>query len=234
MANILICDDEKDILSALRIYLESDQHQVYTAANGLEALEVINNQTIHLVLMDIMMPFMDGICAMRKLRETSNIPLILLTAKSEDADKVIGLNIGADDYITKPFNPIELLARVRSALRRYLILGCKTEGETVLKVGGLELNDDQKRLSVDGQQVSLTPTEYAILRQLMQKPNSVFSSQRLYRLVWNDQPIGAESTVAVHIRHLREKIEINPAEPRYLKVVWGQGYKIECAGGKQT
>jgi len=228
MANILICDDEKDILSALRIYLESENHQVFAAVNGLEALELMKNQSIHLVLMDIMMPLMDGISAMKKIRESSNVPLILLTAKSEDADKIIGLNIGADDYITKPFNPVELLARVRSALRRYMVLGSSAQDETVLQVGGLELNDEQKRLLVDGQQVALTPTEYAILRLLMQKPGKVFSSRMLYRLVWNDSPIGAESTVAVHIRHLREKIEINPTEPRYLKVVWGQGYTLSC------
>lgn len=234
MANILICDDEKDILSALSIYLEADKHQVFTARNGLEALDIMNSQTIHLVLMDIMMPVLDGIHALKKIRETSNVPLILLTAKSEDTDKIIGLNVGADDYITKPFNPIELLARVQSALRRYLVLGSSLPGETVLRVGGLALSDEQKSLLVDGQPVALTPTEFAILRHLMQKPGHVFSSRMLYRLVWNDNPIGAESTVAVHIRHLREKIEINPAEPRYLKVVWGQGYKIENAGGKQA
>ena len=235
MANILICDDEKDILSALRIYLESDKHQVFAASNGLEALALMNSHTINLVLLDIMMPLMDGTSTLKKIRESSNVPLILLTAKSEDADKIIGLDTGADDYITKPFSPIELLARVRSALRRYLILGSGTPDESVWRVGGLELCDEQKRLQVDGQLVALTPTEYAILRHLMQKPGKVFSSKMLYQLVWHDTPIGAESTVAVHVRHLREKIEINPAEPRYLKVVWGQGYKIEgFSRGTQT
>ena len=233
MANILVCDDEKDIVSALRIYLEAENYQVYAAANGIEALEQMSQHEIHLVLIDIMMPVMDGIRAMARIRETSNVPLIFLTAKSEETDKILGLNVGADDYITKPFNPVELLARVRSALRRYMILGGSLQNGSVVRVGGLEINDEQKQLLLDGQPISLTPTEYSIIWQLMQKPGKVFSSKELYAHVWNDSPIGAESTVAVHIRHLREKIEINPAEPRYLKVVWGQGYKLDGSqGGK--
>jgi DNA-binding response OmpR family regulator len=227
MANILICDDEADILAALRIYLEAENHQVFSAVNGIEALAQMDQNEVHLVLIDIMMPVMDGIRAMTKIREKSNVPLIFLTAKSEETDKVLGLNIGADDYITKPFNPVELLARVRSALRRYMILGGNNISESIIRIGGLEINDDQKSLSVDGQPVVLTPIEYGIIWQLMQKPGKVFSSRDLYRQVWKECPIGAESTVAVHIRHLREKIEINPAEPRYLKVVWGQGYKLD-------
>ena len=231
MANILICDDEADIISALRIYLEAENHRVFAAANGIEALAQMDQNEIHLVLIDIMMPVMDGIRAMTKIREKSNVPLIFLTAKSEETDKVLGLNVGADDYITKPFNPVELMARVRSALRRYMILGGNSTSETIIRIGGLEINDDQKSLSVDGQPVVLTPIEYGIIWQLMQKPGKVFSSRELYRQVWKENPVGAESTVAVHIRHLREKIEINPAEPRYLKVVWGQGYKLDGSQG---
>jgi len=231
MANILICDDEADILSALRIYLEAENHQVFAAANGIEALAQMDQNEIHLVLIDIMMPVMDGIRAMTKIREKSNVPLIFLTAKSEETDKVLGLNIGADDYITKPFNPVELMARVRSALRRYMILGGNNTSDSIIRIGGLEINDDQKSLSVDGQPVVLTPIEYGIIWQLMQKPGKVFSSRELYRQVWKESPVGAESTVAVHIRHLREKLEINPAEPRYLKVVWGQGYKLDGSQG---
>lgn len=231
MANILICDDETDILAALRIYLEAENHLVFSAANGVEALAQMDQNEIHLVLIDIMMPVMDGIRAMTKIREKSNVPLIFLTAKSEETDKVLGLNVGADDYITKPFNPVELMARVRSALRRYMILGGNNASESIIRIGGLEINDDQKSLSVDGQPIVLTPIEYGIIWQLMQKPGKVFSSRELYRQVWKECPVGAESTVAVHIRHLREKIEINPAEPRYLKVVWGQGYKLDRSQG---
>ena len=231
MANILICDDETDILAALRIYLEAENHLVFSAANGVEALAQMDQNEIHLVLIDIMMPVMDGIRAMTKIREKSNVPLIFLTAKSEETDKVLGLNVGADDYITKPFNPVELMARVRSALRRYMILGGNNASDSIIRIGGLEINDDQKSLSVDGQPVVLTPIEYGIIWQLMQNPGKVFSSRELYRQVWKECPVGAESTVAVHIRHLREKIEINPAEPRYLKVVWGQGYKLDRSQG---
>ncbi len=234
MAKILVCDDEKDITAALRIYLEAEGYQVFCAGNGQEAVEQAAVQDMDLILMDIMMPVMDGIRAMAKIREHSNVPFILLTAKGEDTDKVLGLNLGADDYITKPFNPVELLARVRSALRRYVTLGSSPRNEKSLRVGGLLLDDEQKQLFVDGQPVSLTPTEYAILRLLMQKSGKVFPSRELYRQVWQDNPIGSECTVAVHIRHIREKIELNPAEPRYLKVVWGQGYKIEAQGRPVT
>ena len=227
MARILICDDEKDIVSALRIYLEAEGYETLSAANGKEALALLAENTVHLVLLDIMMPEMDGISALSRIREISNVPVILLTAKSEDTDKVLGLNVGADDYITKPFNPVEMLARVRSQLRRYLQLGGGQTRESVLRIGGVELDDRSKQVSVDGEPVSLTPREYDILKLLMQSPGEVFAPKTIYRRVWNEEPYGAESTVAVHIRHLREKLEIDPAAPRYIKAVWGQGYKFD-------
>lgn len=227
MYHILICDDERDIVSALKIYLEAEQYQTSCAYSGKEALEVIQREEIHLVLLDIMMPLMDGLSTMARIREYSNVPVILLTAKSEDADKVLGLNMGADDYVTKPFQPVELLARVRSQLRRYLQLGSGNIQPENCRIGGIVLDDSAKSVSVDGEPISLTPTEYEILKLLMLHPGQVLSPKEIYRQVWKDQPFGAESTVAVHIRHLREKVEINPSEPRYLKVVWGQGYKIE-------
>lgn len=227
MYNILICDDERDIVSALKIYLEAEGYTTFAAYNGREALGLLSERDIHLVLMDIMMPEMDGISAMVKIRESSNVPVILLTAKGEDTDKVLGLNVGADDYITKPFNPVEMLARVRAQLRRYMQLGGGTVRDDVLRNGGISLDDKSKEVTVDGEAVSLTPTEYDILKFLMQHPGEVFQPKVIYRRVWDDEPYGAESTVAVHIRHLREKIEINPAEPRYIKAVWGQGYKME-------
>lgn len=227
MYNILICDDEKDIVSALKIYLEAEGYNTVTAYNGNEALEKLNDGEVHLVLMDIMMPECDGITAMVKIREISNIPVILLTAKSEDTDKILGLNVGADDYITKPFNPVEVIARVRSQLRRYMELGGgakKTNGYTI---GNIELDDNSKRVTVDGDEVALTPTEFEILKLLMKNKGKVLSPKEIYRAVWNDEAYGGEGTVAVHIRHIREKVEINPAEPRYLKVVWAHGYKME-------
>ncbi len=227
MYNILICDDEKDIVNALKIYLYDANYTIYEAFNGKEALEIIKQQDIHLVLLDIMMPELDGIQTMIKIRETSNVPIILLTAKSEDSDKVLGLTVGADDYITKPFNPIEVSARVRSQLRRYMQLGGGNVKADVIRVGGIELDDKEKTVMLDGEPVALTPTEYDILKLLMQNPGQVFSPKEIYQRIWNDLPYGSENTVAVHIRHLREKLEINPAEPRYLKVVWGQGYKCE-------
>lgn len=227
MYNILICDDEKYIRHALRIYLTSEDYTVFEAENGVQALEIAAKEEIHLVLLDIMMPIMDGITAMTKLREVSNVPIILLTAKSEDTDKILGLNVGADDYVTKPFNPVELLARVRSQLRRYLNLGGTTIKPSQMAVGGVTLDDDAKIVTVDGETVTLTPREYEILRFLMQNAGAVFSPKEIYRRVWGEEPYGAEGAVAVHIRHIREKIEINPAEPRYIKVVWGQGYKME-------
>lgn len=232
MYRILICDDEPDIVAALKIYLEAEGYHTVCAGNGREALERVREEELHLVLMDIMMPEMDGISAMVKIREQTNLPVILLTAKGEDTDKVLGLNVGADDYVTKPFNPVELLARVKSQLRRYLQLGggVKAEGQAVYTVGGITLNDKAKEVLVDGEQVKLTPTEYEILKLLMRHQGEVLSPREIYTRVWNDEPYGAESTVAVHIRHLREKIEINPAEPRYLKVVWAQGYKMEQEG----
>ena len=226
MYNILVCDDEKDILSALKIYLMAEGYQVYEAGNGREALEYLAKEDIHLVLMDIMMPEMDGITAMVKIREQSNVPVILLTAKSEDTDKILGLNIGADDYVTKPFNPVELQARVKSQLRRYMQLGGGSVRKEVLTMGGIELDDRTKEVTLDGDKVSLTRTEYDILKMLMENPGKVFSPTQIYTQVWKDNPYGAENTVAVHIRHLREKIEYNPAEPRYLKAVWGRGYKM--------
>ncbi|MCI7789360.1 MAG: response regulator transcription factor [Lachnospiraceae bacterium] len=227
MYNILVCDDEKDIVSALKIYLMAEGYQVFEAYNGMEALKLMEENDIQLVLMDIMMPKMDGIEAMTRLREKSNVPVILLTAKSEDTDKVLGLTVGADDYITKPFNPIELQARVKSQLRRYMQLGGGNVKKEVLAIGGIELDDRTKEVTLDGEKVSLTRTEYDILKLLMENQGKVFSPNQIYSLVWNDDPYGAENTVAVHIRHLREKIEYNPAEPRYLKAVWGRGYKIE-------
>jgi len=227
MYNILICDDEKDIVSALKIYLSSENYRTYEAYNGKEALRIINSTDIHLVLMDIMMPEMDGLTAMVKIRESSNIPIILLTAKGEDTDKVLGLNIGADDYITKPFNPVEVLARVKSQLRRYMQLGGGAVKPHTLRIAGFELDDKAKTVTLDGEIVSLTPTEYDILKLFMENPGVVFSPKEIYNRVWNEVSFGSESTVAVHIRHLREKIEIDPSEPRYLKVVWGQGYKMD-------
>lgn len=227
MYNILVCDDEKDIVSALHIYLTGEGYTVYETFNGEEAVECIQNQEIHLVLMDIMMPVMDGITAMAKIREFSNVPVIFLTAKSEDTDKILGLNIGADDYITKPFNPVEILARVKSQLRRYMLLGGSHLKSHRLTIGGIELDDNEKMVLIDGEKTNLTPTEFEILKLFMQNPGQVFSPKDIYTRVWKEASYGAENTVAVHIRHLREKIEINPAEPRYLKVVWGQGYKME-------
>lgn len=227
MYNILICDDEKDIVSALKIYLSSENYNTYEAYTGKEALQVIKNHDIHLVLMDIMMPEMDGLAAMVKIRELNNIPIILLTAKGEDTDKILGLNIGADDYITKPFNPVEVLARVKSQLRRYMHLGGGAVKPDNLCIGGIELDDKAKTVTLDGDIVNLTPTEYDILKLFMENPGEVFSPKTIYNRVWNEPSFGSESTVAVHIRHLREKLEINPSEPRYLKVVWGQGYKME-------
>ena len=227
MYNILICDDEKDIVSALKIYLKADGYQIFEAYNGKEAVDIIENQEIHLALMDIMMPEMDGITAMTKIREFSNLPVILLTAKSEDIDKILGLTVGADDYITKPFNPVEVQARVKSQLRRYMQLGGGVKKQDTIVIGGIELDDRTKEVTLDGEKVALTRTEYDILKLLMEHPGQVFSPNQIYEKVWNDNPYGTENTVAVHIRHLREKVEINPTEPRYLKVIWGRGYKIE-------
>lgn len=228
MYNILICDDEPDIVSALKIYLTSAGYGIFSASNGREVIEIVGKEEIHLILMDIMMPEMDGITALVKLREISNIPVILLTAKSEDTDKVLGLDIGADDYITKPFNPVEMLARVKSQLRRYMQLGGGKSNHETLKIGGIELDDKAKLVTVDSEPVTLTPTEYAILKLLMQNVGEVFAPKEIYRRIWNESSniIGSESSIAVHIRHLREKIEINPADPRYIKVVWGHGYII--------
>ena len=227
MYHILICDDQVDIVNALKIYLAPEGYQLYEAFNGQQALEVLQKETVHLVLLDVMMPVMDGITATAKIREFSNIPIILLTAKSETEDKVLGLNVGADDYITKPFVPVEVLARVRSQLRRYATLGSRPEDPEELKVGNVTLNDTTKTVAVDGEPVALTPMEYGILKLLMEHPGKVFSTKVIYETVWQETALGNEGSVAVHIRHLREKLEINPSEPRYLKVVWGQGYKME-------
>ena len=229
MHNILVCDDERDIVAALKIYLEAEGYGVVCAYNGAQALELLDREDISLVLLDVMMPVMDGITAVIKLREKSNVPVIMLTAKSEDTDKILGLNIGADDYVTKPFNPVEVIARVRSQLRRYTRLGGSTVEPNKFVNGGLLLDDQSKEVCVDGEPVSLTPTEYDILKFLMRNPGKVYSPRELYVSVWGAEPYGAESTVAVHIRHIREKTEINPAEPRYIKSVWGQGYKMEKA-----
>ena len=231
MYNVLICDDQPDIVNALKIYLAPEGYQLYEAFTGKEAVEIVRRNDIHLILLDVMMPVMDGITATAKIREFSNAPIILLTAKSETEDKVLGLNVGADDYITKPFVPVEVLARVRSQLRRYSHLGSRPETEDGnLTVGGVTLDDRTKSVTEDGENVSLTPPEYAILHLLMANPGKVFSTKVLYESVWQETALGSEGAVAVHIRHLREKIEINPSEPRYLKVVWGQGYKMEGVG----
>ena len=227
MHTILICDDDRDIVSALDIYLASEGYRTLKAYNGLEAIQAVERNEVHLILMDIMMPELDGIRATARLREGSNIPIILLTAKSEDADKILGLNIGADDYITKPFNPLEVIARVKSQLRRYTSLGGAEKGPGLLTVGPIAMDDGAKQVTVDGEPVKLTPIEYNILLLLVRNQGRVFSINQIYESIWEEEAIGADNTVAVHIRHIREKIEINPKEPRYLKVVWGVGYKIE-------
>lgn len=229
MFNILVCDDDKEIVDAIDIYLSQEGYHILKAYDGLQAIEIMKKEEVHLILLDIMMPNLDGIRATRKIRETSSVPIIMLSAKSEDVDKILGLNIGADDYITKPFNPLELIARVKSQLRRYTQLGnlATEEKEAVYVCGGLVVNDDLKTVTVDGEPVQLTPIEYNILVLLIKNQGKVFSIEQIYENIWNEEAIGADNTVAVHIRHIREKIEINPREPRYLKVVWGIGYKIE-------
>ena len=230
MYNILVCDDEKDIVSAIKIYLEAEGYNVITASNGEQAQILADSVQIHLIIMDIMMPVCDGIEAMLKIRQKHNMPIILLTAKSEDNDKVLGLNIGADDYITKPFNPVELIARVRSQIRRYTKLGVDQNSisNDIISIGGVELNDKAKIVKVDGAGISLTPTEYNILKLLMQNVGMVLSQKEIYESIRNESGFAAEGVIAVHIRHLREKIEVNPAEPKYIKVVWGRGYKFEA------
>ena len=230
MYNLLICDDDRDIRNALKIYLSGEGYKIFEAENGSEALEIVAAEEIHLILMDIMMPKMDGVSATMKLRENSNAPVIFLTAKSEDNDKIFGLTAGADDYITKPFNPMEVIARVKAQLRRYAYFGGMEKKEDTISVGGIELDESGKSVTLNGEPVSLTPTEYDILELFIKNPGKVFSSKEIYSSVWNNDPLGAEGTIAVHIRHLREKLEIDPANPRYLKVVWGKGYKLE--GGK--
>lgn len=228
MANILVCDDDREIVDAIEIYLSQDGYQIFKAYDGEQAIEVLKKEDIHLLIMDIMMPRLDGIRATLKIREHSSIPIIMLSAKSEDTDKILGLNIGADDYITKPFNPLELAARVKSNLRRYTSLGSlSAENKSVYQVGGLVINDDTKQVTVDDEPVKMTPIEYNILLLLVKNQGRVFSIDQIYESIWNEDAIGADNTVAVHIRHIREKIEINPREPRYLKVVWGVGYKID-------
>lgn len=225
--NILVCDDEREIVDALEIYLVNEGYRVFKAYDGMEALDILEKETIHLVLMDIMMPRMDGMRALMKIREERNIPVIMLSAKSEDYDKITGLNLGADDYVTKPFNPLELMARVRSQLRRYTNLGSMEQEKNRYRSGGLEVDDEQKQVRVDGESVELTPTEYGILLLLIRNPGKVFSMEQIYEKVWKEPAYNPENTVAVHIRRIREKIEINPRDPKYLKVVWGVGYKIE-------
>lgn len=228
MANILVCDDDREIVDAIEIYLSQDGYKIYKAYDGEQAIQILDKEDIHLLIMDIMMPRLDGIRATLKIREYSSIPIIILSAKSEDTDKILGLNIGADDYICKPFNPLELVARVKSNLRRYTALGSLTgENKAIYQVGGLILNDDTKQVTVDDEPVKMTPIEYNILLLLMKNQGRVFSINQIYESIWNEDAIGADNTVAVHIRHIREKIEINPKEPRYLKVVWGVGYKID-------
>ena len=231
MHRILVCDDEKDIVSALRIYLEAEGYQVMEAYNGREALELLKKEELHLVLMDVMMPELDGVSALAAIRQRSNVPVIMLTAKSEDSDKVLGLTLGADDYVTKPFNPVELLARVRSQLRRYMQLGGNSPARgDVLKVGELVVDEQKGEASVNGELLNLTSIEFDILKYFVENPGKVLSPREIYTAVWKNEPYGAENTVAVHVRHIREKIEINPAEPRYIKAVWGKGYRLEGGG----
>ena len=228
MANILVCDDDKEIVDAIEIYLSQDGYRIFKAYDGEQAIEMLKKEDIHLLIMDVMMPRLDGIRATLKIREYSSIPIIMLSAKSEDTDKILGLNIGADVYITKPFNPLELVARVKSNLRRYTSLGSMSaDNKAVYQVGGLVMNDETKQVTVDDEPVKLTPIEYNILLLLVKNQGRVFSIDQIYENIWNEDAIGADNTVAVHIRHIREKIEINPKEPRYLKVVWGVGYKID-------
>lgn len=229
MYNILVCDDDKAIVEAIEIYLSQEGYHILKAYDGEQALKILETEEVHLLVLDVMMPRLDGIRATLKIREKHSIPIIILSAKSEDVDKILGLNVGADDYVTKPFNPLELVARVKSQLRRYTQLGgtAKKESEHVYEVGGLQINDDLKEVTVDGEKVKLTPIEYNILLLLMKNQGRVFSIDQIYESIWNEEAIGADNTVAVHIRHIREKIEINPKAPRYLKVVWGVGYKIE-------
>ena len=229
MANILVCDDDKDIVEAIEIYLTQEGYRILKAYDGQEALDILNSETVDLLIIDVMMPGLDGIRTTRKVRETSSIPIIILSAKSEDTDKILGLNIGADDYLSKPFNPLELVARVKSQLRRYTQLGnlAQQTSDQVYKCGGLVINDDTKEVWVDEEPIKLTPIEYNILLLLVKNAGKVFSIDEIYEQIWNEEAIGADNTVAVHIRHIREKIEINPREPRYLKVVWGVGYKVE-------
>ena len=227
MNNILVCDDDTSIVDSIEIYLQQEGYQVYKAYDGVQALEVLKKEDIQLVIIDVMMPRLDGIRAILKIREESNMPIIVLSAKTADSDKILGLNVGADDYVSKPFNPLELVARVNSHMRRYTKLGNATESSKVFQTGGLAINDDLKEVTVDGQNVRLTPIEYNILLLLVKNQGKVFSINQIYESIWNEEAIGADNTVAVHIRHIREKIEINPKDPQYLKVVWGVGYKIE-------
>lgn len=232
MAKILVCDDDKDIVEAIDIYLTQEGYEVLKAYDGDEAIKVLKSNEVDLLIMDVMMPRLDGILATLKIRENMSLPIIILSAKSEDADKILGLNIGADDYMTKPFNPLELVARVKSQLRRYTQLGstARSDNQSEFRTGGLVIRDDLKEVTVDGEKVKLTPIEYNILLLLVKNQGKVFSINQIYENIWNEEAIGADNTVAVHIRHIREKIEINPKEPRYLKVVWGVGYKVEKIG----
>lgn len=229
MYNILVCDDDKEIVEAIEIYLSQEGYHILKAYDGMEAIKILESEEVNLLILDVMMPRLDGIRTTLKIREKNSIPIIILSAKSEDADKILGLNVGADDYVTKPFSPLELVARVKSQLRRYTQLGgtVQKDEDKVYEVGGLRMNDDLKEVTVDGEPVKLTPIEYNILRLLMKNQGRVFSINQIYESIWNEEAIGADNTVAVHIRHIREKIEINPKDPRYLKVVWGMGYKIE-------
>ncbi len=225
--NILVCDDDKEIVNAIEVYLKNEGYEIFKAYDGIQALDILEKNQIHLILMDIMMPKLDGMRTTMRIREGKNIPIIMLSAKSEDYDKITGLNVGADDYVTKPFNPLELIARVKSQLRRYVTLGSLEKKNGVFKTGGLEIDDEQKTVTLDGEQVIVTPIEYGILKLLTENAGRVFSMEQIYEAVWNEPAYNPENTVAVHVRRIREKIEINPKDPRYLKVVWGIGYKVE-------
>jgi len=226
---VLVCDDERDIANAIGIFLKAEGYNVLIAHNGKDALQILENEEIHLVLLDIMMPIMDGVTTLSRIRETGNVPVIMLTAKSEDTDKVLGLNLGADDYVTKPYNPVELMARVRSQLRRYMMLGGNATVSTTDDIicGGICMNDRKKEVFRDGELMHLTRTEYDILKLLMENQGTVFTPADIYKKVWKDNTMGSESIVAVHVRHLREKLEINPSEPRYIKMIWGRGYYVD-------
>ncbi len=232
MYNILVCDDDKEIVKAIEIYLTKEGYNVLKSYNGKQALKILEENIVHLIILDVMMPIMDGMETLNKIRDEKTVPVIMLSAKSEDEDKINGLNLGADDYVTKPFNPLELIARVNSGIRRYTKLGMVEENNNIYKTGTLIIDDDKKQVTIDGEEIKFTPTEYNILKFLTKNKGTVYSIEDIYKNVWKEECYGVENIIAVHIRHIREKIEINPKEPKYLKVIWGIGYKIEKIEGE--